>query len=157
MFSLLNAVYDASCEYSTKALFWIFCCAIILGTFGMVMLTFRASLKLTVDNTPDPPPNFNTPKRAGKAQGDNERPEVNQHGTPEYPVQATPYATVHTPPVEAPPGEVRVDDSMNDDVYTAYTAPTEFPPPGGYPTRGSHYRDNDTVTMQKRANAVDVD
>ena len=147
-------VYDASCEYSTKALFWIFCCAIILGTFGLLMITLRASFKLSIDCTPKP---FVKPNDRSNRGGDDEYRESSQRGSPERPVHATPYdSAYHSPPEEAPPDQVHVDDSQNDDVYTAYTAPNE-PVGSTYPTRGTHYRDDDTVTREKIANAIDID
>jgi hypothetical protein len=43
-----NTFYTGSCEYSLKAMIWIFACALIIGTSGMLMVTFRAAYKLTV-------------------------------------------------------------------------------------------------------------
>ena len=47
MFFFIWTVYDASCEISTKALFWTFCSAVVVGTFGLLMISFRASYKLS--------------------------------------------------------------------------------------------------------------
>lgn len=104
------------------------------------MITLRASFKLTKDYIPSDSDQL----RSSRHEDDKAAWETSQHSSPERP--------------EVPPGEVQVDDSFNDDVYTAYTAPSETPPPGKtYPTRGTHYRDDDTVTREKKANAVDVD
>jgi hypothetical protein len=43
-----NTFYTGSCDYSLKAMMWIFACALIIGTSGMLMVTFRAAYKLTV-------------------------------------------------------------------------------------------------------------
>jgi hypothetical protein len=40
--------YTGSCDYSLKAMMWIFACALIIGSSGMLMVTFRAAYKLTV-------------------------------------------------------------------------------------------------------------
>jgi hypothetical protein len=42
-----NTFYTGSCEYSLQAMMWIFACALIIGTSGMLMVTFRAAYKLT--------------------------------------------------------------------------------------------------------------
>uniref|UniRef100_A0A7S3L177 Uncharacterized protein n=1 Tax=Amphora coffeiformis TaxID=265554 RepID=A0A7S3L177_9STRA len=151
-----DTIYDAACDYSTKAMFWIFCCAIVLGTFGLIMITLRASFKLSVDAKPETAPVSASPKK----KSDEDR-GLKEHGSPASPVQATPYAAVH-PPEEAPPGEIRVNPN-DDDVYTSYTGhvstestpfPREYVPPL---TRGTHYMDDNTVVREKKASAVDVD
>jgi hypothetical protein len=43
-----NTFYTGSCDYSLQAMAWIFACALIIGTSGMLMVTFRAAYKLTV-------------------------------------------------------------------------------------------------------------
>jgi len=43
-----NVMYDAGCSYSPKAVFWVFWCTLILAFFGMIMITLRSSMKLTV-------------------------------------------------------------------------------------------------------------
>lgn len=43
-----NTIYTGTCDYSLKALIWIFSCALIIGTSGMLMVTFRAACKPTV-------------------------------------------------------------------------------------------------------------
>jgi hypothetical protein len=45
-----NTFYTASCEYSLQALIWMFASAIIIGFFGMLMVTFRAAYKPTLNN-----------------------------------------------------------------------------------------------------------
>jgi len=40
-------VYDGMCKYSASAVFWVFACAIVMGFFGMVMITLRSSYKMT--------------------------------------------------------------------------------------------------------------
>jgi hypothetical protein len=47
-----NTFYTGSCDYSLKAMMWIFACALIIGTSGMLMVTFRAAYKLTVLEDP---------------------------------------------------------------------------------------------------------
>jgi hypothetical protein len=47
-----NTFYTGSCDYSLKAMMWIFACALIIGTSGMLMVTFRAAYKLTVVEDP---------------------------------------------------------------------------------------------------------
>lgn len=112
----------------------------------MIMITLRASFKLTTDNnSPDPAVKAN---RSSRHQYGNEPLETSQHGSPDRTLHATPL----------PPEEVHVDDAMNDDVYTAHTAPNEtFAPGETIPTRGTHYLDDDTVTRQRKDNAIDVD
>lgn len=149
-------VYDASCEYSTKALFWIFCCAVILGTFGLIMITLRASYKLSRDAKPETTPIARSPKKT--KQPEEER-GPSGHGSPVSPVQATPYATVH-PPEEAPPGEIRTNNA-DDDVFTVFTGNNDSAPftQEDYvpPTRGTHYMDDNTIVREKKVNAIDVD
>lgn len=43
-----SAFYDSSCAYSVSAVFWVFSSALIMGTFGVVMLLFRAACKPTL-------------------------------------------------------------------------------------------------------------
>ena len=43
-----STLYDAGCSYSPKAVFWIFSGCLILGFFGMLMITLRASMKMTL-------------------------------------------------------------------------------------------------------------
>jgi hypothetical protein len=45
-----NTFYTASCEYSLKAFIWMFASAIIIGFFGMLMVTFRAAYKPILNN-----------------------------------------------------------------------------------------------------------
>ena len=81
----------------------------------------------------------------------------------ERPVHATPYGSPRpqSPRKEAPVGEIHVDDSMNDDVYTAFTpiSNESIPQQREYRRRGSRRNrpDDDTVTREKKANAIDVD
>jgi hypothetical protein len=43
-----RAFYDSSCAYSVSAVFWVFSSSLIMGTFGLVMLLFRAACKPTI-------------------------------------------------------------------------------------------------------------
>jgi hypothetical protein len=43
-----NTFYTGSCDYSLQAMMWIFACALIIGTSGMLMVTFRAAYKMTL-------------------------------------------------------------------------------------------------------------
>mmetsp|Transcript_1295 Transcript_1295/g.1734 ORF Transcript_1295/g.1734 Transcript_1295/m.1734 type:complete len:587 (-) Transcript_1295:163-1923(-) len=43
-----STVYDAGCSYSPKAVIWVFSCCLILAFFGMVMITLRSSMKMTL-------------------------------------------------------------------------------------------------------------
>jgi hypothetical protein len=43
-----RTVYNATCDYSINAVSWIFSCSLILGFFGMLMITFRSAYKLTL-------------------------------------------------------------------------------------------------------------
>jgi hypothetical protein len=47
-----NTFYTGSCEYSLKAMIWLFACCLIIGTSGMLMVTFRAAYKLTLLEDP---------------------------------------------------------------------------------------------------------
>ena len=47
------AIYDGACQYSVSAVFWVFSSALIMGTFGLLMILFRASYKLTVYDADD--------------------------------------------------------------------------------------------------------
>ena len=39
-------------DYAPKAVFWVLCSCLILGFFGMMMITFRSSMKMSVvDNS----------------------------------------------------------------------------------------------------------
>lgn len=42
-----NVAYSATCEYSIKAVSWVFAACLIMGFSGMIMLTLRSSLKMT--------------------------------------------------------------------------------------------------------------
>jgi hypothetical protein len=48
-----KAIYDGACQYSVSAQFWVFSAALIMGTFGLLMILFRASYKPTIYHTPD--------------------------------------------------------------------------------------------------------
>jgi hypothetical protein len=41
-----DLVYRASCQYSARAMAWVLSSCIIMGTFGMIMITLRSSYKL---------------------------------------------------------------------------------------------------------------
>jgi hypothetical protein len=43
-----RAIYDATCQYSVSAMFWIFSGALIMGFFGLVMILCRAAYKPTI-------------------------------------------------------------------------------------------------------------
>jgi hypothetical protein len=43
-----NTFYDGTCDYSVKAVFWVFSCTLIIGFFGMLMIMFRSALKPTI-------------------------------------------------------------------------------------------------------------
>ena len=45
-------VYDGACQYSMSAVFWVFVSALIMGTFGLVMILFRAAYKPTIYKNP---------------------------------------------------------------------------------------------------------
>lgn len=119
------------------------------------MITLRASFKLSIDCTPE---SFVQPKDRSKNRGgNNEFREPSQRDSSERPVHATPYdSAYHSPREENPTGEARADDSHKDGSDTVYTAPNETAE-STYPTKGSHNRDDDTVTREKKANAVDID
>jgi hypothetical protein len=144
---LYPAVYDASCEYSTKAVFWVFCCSIILGAFGLVMITLRASYKVTVVKKKEP---VVTRKHASKKRIYDE-PDLSSAGsTRDAPVRATPYKTASAPP-EAPKDD---EDESEDEVYS-------LPPgiPEDTDTFGNvdYFNDDNTVTREKKKAAVDLD
>lgn len=191
-------VYDASCEVSTKALFWIYCCGIILGSFGFLMITLRASYKLTVEEEVAYPIKLNQGSRhkKGRRDGDDgddddddkvddshERGRDDTRQGRESPTPASPAGAASpakTKPETPPPvGEVRVDDNA-DDVYTAYTgkgsmytaesrpmSQTAYAPRSPKSPRRTAQRsrsprkrpqgDDDTVTREKKAHAIDVD
>jgi len=44
-------VYDGACTYSIEAIVWIYCSALAMAFFGMLMITFRASCKQTEDQS----------------------------------------------------------------------------------------------------------
>lgn len=49
-----TSVYEGTCEYSSKAVFWIYCSALVMAVMGMLMITLRASYKLSkYDYDPD--------------------------------------------------------------------------------------------------------
>jgi hypothetical protein len=43
-----RAVYDSSCKYSVSAVFWVFSAALIMGSFGLLMILFRSACKPTI-------------------------------------------------------------------------------------------------------------
>jgi hypothetical protein len=43
-----RAVYDGACKYSVSALFWVFSAALIMGSFGLLMILFRSAYKPTL-------------------------------------------------------------------------------------------------------------
>lgn len=43
-----SAFYDSSCAYSASAVVWVFASSLIMGTFGILMLLFRAACKPTL-------------------------------------------------------------------------------------------------------------
>lgn len=45
-----QAMYDGACEYSVMAVFWVFSSALIMGTFGLLMILFRAAYKPTISD-----------------------------------------------------------------------------------------------------------
>jgi hypothetical protein len=47
-----NTFYSGSCDYSLNAMIWLFACALTIGVFGMIMVTFRVAYKLTVFEDP---------------------------------------------------------------------------------------------------------
>ena len=42
-----STIYDASCENSTRAIFWLYMTAFFLAFFGFVVLTLRASYRVS--------------------------------------------------------------------------------------------------------------
>jgi hypothetical protein len=48
-----NTFYNGTCEYSLRAIYWIFSCALIIGISGMLMITFRAAYKLDLLEDPN--------------------------------------------------------------------------------------------------------
>lgn len=176
-------------------------CCIILGTFGFVMITLRASYKLTIEEPRAPVVTTKKANRESEAdeadENDNDRGYDASlgHGTRESPVQATPYRTEP----ETPPSVVQVDENA-DEVFTAFTGnftnesdpmgrpytprsprrspsprrtPNSNPPrspsprrrvdgdsqPSANSPRSSPRRrmDDDAVTREKIAQAIDVD
>lgn len=122
------------------------------------MISLRASYKLTIENGSRPLAN-QTYAGKEKQEGNSERDPVGQ-GSPEHPVHATPYGTVNPPPEEAPPGEIRVDNTMDDEVFTTFTGHVSnesVPFKREYTRRGTRYQDDDTITREKKATAIDVD
>jgi hypothetical protein len=43
-----RSIYDATCQYSVSAVFWIFSGALIMGFFGLLMILFRSAYKPTI-------------------------------------------------------------------------------------------------------------
>lgn len=43
-----KAVYEGACQYSVSAVFWVFSASIITGSFGLLMILFRAAYKPTM-------------------------------------------------------------------------------------------------------------
>jgi hypothetical protein len=43
-----RAFYDSTCAYSVSAVFWVFSSSLIMGSFGLLMLLFRAACKPTL-------------------------------------------------------------------------------------------------------------
>uniref|UniRef100_A0A7S3DVY5 Protein tweety homolog n=1 Tax=Entomoneis paludosa TaxID=265537 RepID=A0A7S3DVY5_9STRA len=43
-----STMYDTGCSYSPKAVFWVFSGCLILAFFGMIMITLRSSMKMSV-------------------------------------------------------------------------------------------------------------
>jgi hypothetical protein len=49
-----TSVYQGTCEYSSKAVYWMYCSALVMAVMGMLMITLRASYKLSkYDHDPD--------------------------------------------------------------------------------------------------------
>lgn len=40
-----STTYDATCQYSMSAVFWVFSTTLIMSVFGLLMITFRAAYK----------------------------------------------------------------------------------------------------------------
>jgi len=48
-----ETVYEGMCTYSPQAVFWVFSSCVVMGFFGMLMLTFRSSYKRTYYTMPE--------------------------------------------------------------------------------------------------------
>lgn len=42
----VTSVYEGACRYSPKGMAWIFSCSLLLGIFGMILITLRAAFKM---------------------------------------------------------------------------------------------------------------